>query len=162
MGLFYEMIKVIGIGNRLMKDDGIAIMVLENIRSQLESIGIEVIIGETDFEACFHQLNEDDFIIILDAVYKDLSVGQIHINDLQEAITIYGKPDVQHDASIFDLMKLYRKLLKGYLIGIEIDETGFGYGMSETMKKEFYSICLEVERIINKMIRCNLGERLSE
>lgn len=154
------MIKVIGIGNKLMKDDGIAIMVLENISRQFESMGIEVIIAETDFEACFHQLNEDDFIIIVDAVCKDLSAGKIHINNLQDAITIYGKPDVQHDASIFDLMRLYRKELKGYLIGIEIAEIGIGYGLSELLKKEFNRICLEVERIIDRMVECYLGERL--
>lgn len=156
------MIKVIAIGNRLMKDDGIAIMVLENIRRQLESMGIEVIIGETDFEACFHQLSEDDFIIIVDAVYKDLPAGRIHIDNLQNAVTNCGKPDVQHDASIFDLMRLYRKALKGYLIGIEIAEIGIGYGVSEPLKKEFSGICFKVERIINKMVKCNLRERFSE
>lgn len=145
------MIKVIGVGNRLMKDDGIAIMVLENIRSNIESIGIEVINGETDFETCFHQLNEDDFVFILDAIYKDLSVGKIHIYDLREAMSAYGKPSYQHDMSIFDLMSLYRKPLKGYLLGIEISEVGFGYGVSESLKKEFNSICIEVMRIIYKM-----------
>lgn len=161
MELYYEMIKVIGVGNRLMKDDGIAIMVLEDIRSQLESIGIEIIIVETDFEACFHQLNEDDFIIIVDAVYldsvyKDLSAGKIHINNLQDAINVNGKVDYQHDASIFDLMSLYRKPLKGYFIGIETAEIEFGYGVSETLKKEFISICLEVERVINKILKSDL------
>jgi hydrogenase maturation protease len=154
------MIKVIGIGNRLMMDDGIAIMVLEKISSQLESIGIEVVIAETDFEACFHKLNEDDFIIIVDAVYKDLSVGKIHINNLQDAITTCGKPDAQHDASLFDLMRLYRKELKGYFIGIEIAEIGIGYGVSELLEKEFNGICFEVERIINKIVGCDLGESL--
>lgn len=149
------MIKVIGIGNRLMKDDGIAIMVLENIRGQLETLGIEVVIVETDFEACFHQLDEDDFIIIVDAIFKDLSVGKIHIDNLQDAITVCGKSNVQHDASIFDLMRLYRKALKGYLLGIEIAEIGIGYGVSEPLEKEFNSICFEVETIIKNIVKCN-------
>ena len=66
MGCVYSMIKVIAIGNRIMIDDGIAIAVLENVRNKLESMGIEIIIGETDFQFCFHQLKEHDFVIILD------------------------------------------------------------------------------------------------
>ena len=37
MGCVYGMIKAIGIGNRLMMDDGIAIAVLENLKNNLES-----------------------------------------------------------------------------------------------------------------------------
>lgn len=145
-----------------MKDDGIAIMVLENLRSQLESMGIEVIIGETDFETCFHQLNEDDFIIIVDAVYKGLSVGKIHTDNLHNAITVSGRPNGQHDASILDLMSLYGKSLKGYLIGIEIAEIGIGNKLSEPLKKEFNGICFEIKRIIKKIVGCDLGEVLLE
>lgn len=142
------MIKVIGIGNRFMKDDGIAVAVLENIRNKLESMEIEVIIGETDFQYCFHLLKKDDFVIVLDASYSGAPVGSIHSYKLQEAVAEYGETDFQHDMNIFDLIRLYSKPLKGYFIGIEIAETGFGCELSEAMKKKFYDICLEVERII--------------
>lgn len=154
MGLFYGMIKVIGIGNRLMKDDGIAIAVLENIRDKLESLGIEVIIGETDFQFCFHDLNEHDFVIILDAAYSGAVAGSVHSYKLQEAVSTYGETNSQHDISFFDLMRLYTNPLKGYLIVIEIAETGFGCEISEALKRKFNSICLEVERTIYEKARC--------
>ncbi|WHH60791.1 hydrogenase maturation protease [Petroclostridium sp. X23] len=147
------MIKVIGIGNRLMMDDGIAIAVLENIRNKLKSMGIAVIIGETDFQFCFHQLKEDDFVIILDAAYSGAVAGNIHTYKLQEAVTAYGETNSQHDMSIFDLMRLHSKPLKGYLIGIEIAEAGFGCELSEALKKKFYEICLEVERNISEIVK---------
>lgn len=153
MGLFYGMIKVIGIGNRLMMDDGIAIEVLENIKNKLESMGIEVIIGETDFQFCFHLIREDDFVIILDASYSGSVPGNIHTYKLQDAITAFGVTNSQHDMSIFDLMKLYSKPLKGYLIGIEIAEAEFGCMLSEVLKEKFYSICVEVERIICEILK---------
>ena len=147
------MIKAIGIGNRLMMDDGIAIAVLENLKNNLESMGIEVIIGESDFQFCFHQLKEDDFVIILDAAYSGTVVGNIHTYKLQEAIASYGETNSQHDMSVFDLMRLYSKPLKGYLIGIEIAEAEFGYELSETLKGKFNDICLEIERIICEIVR---------
>jgi hydrogenase maturation protease len=142
------MIKAIGIGNRLMMDDGVAIAVLENLKSNLESMGIEVIIGETDFQFCFHQLNEDDFVIILDAAYSGAVTGSIHLCKLEEVIATYGKACFQHDMSVFDLMRLYPKFLKGYFVGIEIAEAGFGCELSESLKGKFNDICLAVERVI--------------
>lgn len=155
MRLYNGMIKIIGIGNRLMMDDGIAILVLENIRNRLESMGIEVIIGETDFQFCFHLLKENDFVIVLDAVYSGVSVGSIHLYKLQEAVTAYAYrgTDFQHDMNIFDLMRQYSKPLKGYLIGIEIAETGFKCELSEALKKKFHDICLEVEAIICEIVK---------
>lgn len=147
------MIKVIGIGNRFMMDDGIAIEVLENIKTRLESMGIEVIVGETDFQFCFHQLKGDDFVIILDAAYSGAVAGDIHTYNLQETITAYAETNFQHDMSIFALMKLYSKPLRGYLIAIEIAEIKFGCELSEALKEKFYGICLEVEKIIYKIVK---------
>lgn len=151
--LFNGMIKVIGIGNRFMMDDGIAIAVLECIKDKLESIGIEVIVGETDFQFCFHLLKEDDFVIVLDASYSGSVAGNIHTYKLQDAITAYGETNFQHDMSIFDLMRLYSKPLKGYLIGIEIAEAEFGCRLSEALKEKFNNICVEVERIICEIVK---------
>lgn len=147
------MIKAIGVGNRLMMDDGIAIAVLENIADKLKPMEIEVIIGETDLQFCFHQLKEDDFVIILDAVCLGSSAGNIHTYRLQEAAAAYGETNSQHDMSIFDLMRIYSKPLKGYLVGIEIAETGFGCELSEALKKKFDDICLEVEKIIREIVK---------
>lgn len=139
-----------------MMDDGIAIAVLENLKNNLESMKIEVIIGETDFLFCFNQLKEDDFVIILDAEYSGAVPGSIHSYKLEDAITAYGETNFQHDMSVFDLMRLYRKPLKGYLIGIEIGETGFGCELSEALKSKFNNICLEIEKIIYEKANCCL------
>jgi len=153
MGCVFGMIKAIAIGNRFMTDDGIAIAVLENLRDKLESAGIKVIMGETDFQFCFHMLNEDDFVIILDAVYSGAAAGDIQTYNLQDAITAYGGTDFQHDMNVFDLMRLYSKPLKGCLIGIEIAETQFGYELSDSLKGKFNDICFEVERIIYEIVK---------
>lgn len=146
------MIKVIGIGNRLMMDDGIAIAVLEILKNKLESMGIEVIIGETDFQFGYHQIQDDDFVIIIDAAYSGIEAGSIHSCKLQEVLDSFGKINLQHDMSVFDLIRLYSKPLKGCFIGIEIEKAAFGCELSEAIKDKFDDICLKVEKIICEMI----------
>lgn len=136
-----------------MRDDGIAITVLENIKNNLESMGIEIIIGETDFQFCFHQLKEDDMVIVLDAAYSGAAAGSVRSCELEEVITAYGETNSHHDVSVFDLMRLYSKPLKGYFIGIEAAEAGFGCELSEVLKGIFNEICLEVEQIIHEKVR---------
>lgn len=72
------MVKVLGIGNRLMMDDGIAIAVLENISDSLKAMGMEVIIGETDLQFSFHQIKPEDFVIVVDARYSERKAGSIY------------------------------------------------------------------------------------
>lgn len=149
----FDMIKAIGIGNRLMMDDGVAIAVLEHISEKLESMGIKVVIGETDFLFCFRQLEEEDFVIVLDAAYTGAAPGSIHICRLQEALAAYRESDSQHDMSLLEFMKLYAKSLQGCFIGIETAEVKFGYELSETIKSKFNSICLEIEMIMFEIVK---------
>lgn len=147
------MVKVLGIGNRLMMDDGIAIAVLEYIRDKLKTIGMEVIIGETDLQFCFHQLEIEDFVIILDSTYSKREAGSIYLCKLEKAITLYGHTNSQHDMSIFDLMRLYSKFIRGYFIGIEVEEIRVGFGLSETLSGLFNDICFEIERLIKEVVK---------
>lgn len=159
------MIKTIAIGNRLMKDDGIAIAVLESIRSKLEPMGIEVIIGETDFQFCYHLLQDDDFIVLLDAAYSGERPGSVHLSTLQEVLASYGKTSAQHDMSVFDLMRLYAKPFKGYLIHIEAAEVELGWEISETLKKKFHRICERMIQNISQEVNMHdtfLNERIYE
>ena len=150
---YYGMIKVIAIGNRMMQDDGAAVAVAEYLKNRLEAIGLEVIIAETDIQFFFHMLNEDDFIILLDAAFTGASPGSIHRYVLQEAADIYGEAGFPHDMTIFDLIKIYSKELKGYLITIEIAEAGFGCELSETLKGLFSSICCKVEETVCDILK---------
>ncbi|WP_418791862.1 hydrogenase maturation protease [Phosphitispora sp. TUW77] len=146
------MMKIVAIGNRLMKDDGIAIAVAENLKNKLEDLGFEVIIGETDFQLCFHLLNADDFVIILDAAFIDGNPGNVHVYKLQEASVKYGEPASEHEMSIFDMIKIFSKPLKGYFISIEAAETGFGFELSDELMSKFSDICLKIECIINRIM----------
>ncbi len=135
-----------------MMDDGIAIAVLEALKHKLESMSIEVIIGETDAQFVFYQLKEDDFVIILDATYSERIAGSVHSCTLQEVLASYGDAGYQHDTNLFNLLRLYSQPIKGLLIGIEIAEAKFGCELSDALMHKFNDICLEVEKIISNCL----------
>lgn len=146
------MVKVVAIGNRLMKDDGVAIEVAEILADRLSNMNIEIIISETDCQSCFYLLNQQDFVFILDAFYRGMEPGSIHIFKLEEVISQPSGSFMQHDMSIIELMKLYGSNFKGYIIGIEIAEVGFGDKISPVLKEKFKQICSDVEKIIKEII----------
>lgn len=146
------MIKLVAIGNRFMKDDGIAIKVAENLEQKLHNLNVEVIFGETDCQSCFYLLKQEDFVFIMDAYYEGAEPGSIHLFTIEEAMAKSSASLMQHDTSIIDLMKLYKSKWKGYFIGVEIAELGFGDELSSALQEKFQQICLEVESTTKKII----------
>lgn len=146
------MLKLVAIGNRFMKDDGIAIKIAEHLENKLSHLNIEVIIGETDCQNCFYLLNQGDFVLILDALCKGSEPGSVHLFKLEEVIPQSSGALMQHDMSIIELMKLYKSKFRGFIIGVEIAELGFGDELSPVLKEKFQQICFEVEKTIQKII----------
>jgi hydrogenase maturation protease len=149
------MIKLVAIGNRLMKDDGVAIEVAKILEDRLSDLNIEIIIAETDCHNCFYLLDQEDFVLILDALYKGTEPGSIHIFKLEDVISQPCASFMQHDMSVIELMKLYGSKFKGYIIGIEVAEVGFGDKLSPVLKEKFQQICSKIETTIKEIV---LGE----
>ncbi|MDD3225226.1 MAG: hydrogenase maturation protease [Clostridium sp.] len=136
-------IKVIAIGNTLMEDDGAAIIVVEKIQKVLLKNNIEVINAETDFEYCISLIEENDFIIFLDAAYYNKVPGELTVIPI-EKYNSKKKYYTQHSLSIIDLVKLYYKNVRGYIIGIEVAEVNFKLGLSRELKGKIDSISKNV------------------
>lgn len=145
-------IKVIAVGNTLMEDDGVAIVVLEKLKEKFIERNIEVIIGETDFQYCISSIQDGDFVFFIDAVYYGKKPGEITLIPL-EKYKHKKKYYTQHSYSIFDLIKLYFKSIKGYIIGIEIGEVSFNYGLSSTLENNIDIISENVLKEIDFKIK---------
>lgn len=145
-------IKVIAVGNTLMEDDGIAIVVLEKLKEKLIKRNVEVIIGETDFGYCISSIDDGDFVLFIDAVYCGKKPGEITVIPL-EKYKYKKKYYTQHSYSIFDLIKLYFKIINGYIIGIEIEEISFSYGLSSTLENNIDMISENVLKEIDSKIK---------
>lgn len=145
-------IKVIAVGNTLMEDDGIAIVVLEKLKEKFIERNIEVIIGETDFQYCISSIQDGNFIFFIDAVYYGKKPGEITVIPL-EKYQYKKKYYTQHSYSVVDLIKLYFKDVKGYIIGIEIGEISFSYGLSSTLENNIAIISENVLKEIDSRIK---------
>ena len=143
--------KLIAVGNRFMTDDGIAIAVTEHMRDSMEELGYDVTICETDFRSCFFSLKEDDFIIILDALYTNDTPGSIKIYELSDVLSAPSCGGTQHDMSLIDIMRLYNRDYKGYLIGIEVADVCYGEEISPVLSRKFSNICSAIEDLLSKI-----------
>lgn len=141
--------KIIAIGNKLMKDDGVALHTAEYLKNQLDNSEIEVIIGETDFQYCLKNINPGDYIIIIDATCFGVTAGTITAYPIElflkspKAHISYS----QHGFSLFNLLAFYNNI-KGIVLGIEGEKFEFGLDMSCNLKSTFDSVCKEIHQII--------------
>ncbi|MDK2828357.1 MAG: hydrogenase maturation protease [Clostridium butyricum] len=154
MGNKIPNIKVIAMGNVLMKDDGIGIEIAKKIEEKLLDKGIKVIYGETDVQYSISSVQEDDYIIILDAAYYGKAPGEITYLKLDTFISS-KKGCSQHGYSFLDLLKLYYPSVKGAIYGIEVKEVEFGFGLSAVLKEKLKTISKEVLDRIEKIYVSN-------
>ena len=139
---------VIGIGNLVMRDDGIGSRVVEVIADSLQEHDISSFVGETDFQCCFDEIKPDDLVIIIDAMAQSKEPGSLGVMLLSDVLKDRSKLRTQHEFSLFDLIELHAPRTPGYLIGIEASEIGFGFDLSAPLKERFKQICTDVLSIV--------------
>ncbi|MCJ7687731.1 MAG: hydrogenase maturation protease [Clostridiaceae bacterium] len=140
--------KVIALGNRLMMDDKIALLVSENLLKVFTDNNIEVIIGETDVDYCLSKLNCEDEFYIIDSTYFGDVAGTITTRPLSDIKKAYKYQKQAHSLNLLDLINIYDIDVKGYFIGIEIQSIKMHYGISVELQEIFQSICSEILKII--------------
>lgn len=140
--------KVIALGNRLMMDDGIAVVVLENIEKQLGNKGIEVIFGETDVDYCISKLNAEDEFYIIDATHYDSYPGKVIVTSLEDMKKQYISNNSIHSLGLIDLININKLDIKGYFIGIEISCIDINIGLSNSLEQRLEAICNKVLNFI--------------
>lgn len=141
-------IVVLGIGNILMQDDGIGVLIVNAIKHELQKSNIEAISGETDVQYCLDRINQNDFLIIIDAIQQQNRAGNIQLIGLNQAISNLTAFESQHQFSMFEALRIYYPHIQGYLIGIEAAQIGMGITLSKQLASYFTQISDEVLEII--------------
>lgn len=136
-------LKLIAMGNVLMKDDGIGIFIAKAMEEELKKKKIEVIYGETDFGFCISQIKEKDRVIILDAAAYGKDPGAITIIPLKEHSPNRNGYS-QHSYNLLDILKLFFPDLTGDILAIEVKEITFGFGLSVQLQRKKKDIIKEV------------------
>lgn len=140
---------IVGIGNRLMMDDGIGVYVVEELEKRNSNSDIRYIIGETDIYFCLYHIEKASYIIIIDAAFSGKDPGTISeitfeqiINNPMQIISI-------HDMHLLDEIRMRGNGIDGVFIGIEPQEVNCCPNLSTKLQEQFNKIVEEIERIIS-------------
>lgn len=133
--------KVIAIGNRIMMDDAIGIKIVESLEEDLKQLGFSIVIGETDIDYTLNEINEGDFIIIVDSSLIGEDPGTISVSSLKNIKEYNEKTYSLHQMSLVKVLS-GSELLKidGLLITIEASEINFGMELSKILKNKLETI----------------------
>ncbi len=147
------MIKVFGIGNILLCDDGIGVKVAKYLldNKHILNSNIEIIVGETDYMYCIDNIKKGDKVIIIDSTYFNIPPGMITKIPLEKCDEFVSGDVTSHDISLLRILRSEYREISGYLVGIEIDKIDYDINLSEKLNDKFYDICYSVAKKINKV-----------
>jgi hydrogenase maturation protease len=147
-----ENIIVLGIGNRLMMDDGIGIYLIEHLSKLNRTPHVSFLIGESDIDYCLDQIMKATFVLIVDAVLSGNKPGELTVYPLAN-LHEYQTFDISaHNFHLFQSFYQQKESIKGYLIGVEPYEIRFHIGLSKTLREQWKSILQEVSETIDRLI----------
>lgn len=140
------MIKVFGIGNLLLSDDGIGVRVVEELKDQLISLKdtIEVFVGETDYLYCLDKISDNDFVIIVDGTYFETNAGKITVLSFEDCDEFLQHSSTSHDENLLKVLRTEAPHINGVLIGIEIGKVSYSLELSPELQEKFSTICIYV------------------
>ncbi|WP_134704422.1 hydrogenase maturation protease [Ammoniphilus sp. YIM 78166] len=146
-------ILVLGLGNRLMMDDGVGVDIVEALMAEdpIDS-RVEYLVGETDLDYCLDAIENRKFVIIIDAVLTGLQPGEVSVLSLSEMAP--NKPGLSlHHLHFLYLLHTLDLQKKGVLVGIEPFNIDFYFGLSEAMKLRFECLLHEVRLIVSNQVK---------
>ena len=146
---------VLGIGNRLMMDDGIGIYLVEELMKEESIQNIQYIIGESDIDYCIQQIENATFVIIIDCAMTGRQPGDVTIHSLDNLLVSRILDFSVHNLHLFQVLYQLRNQIKGYLIGIEPYEIAFNIELSDVIENKRNEIEESVKGIIQQLIKGN-------
>jgi len=145
---------VIGLGNTLRRDDGIGIMILESLLNFYKKKSVDYLtFGSASFDL-LHRLKDYDKALLIDGVDAGLCAGELLISELKDIeykldnfVTSTHELNLK---SIFELSKNLSIKTKIYIAGIQVQDTSFGEGLSESLNKKLEEILQKIKTFIDE------------
>jgi hydrogenase maturation protease len=151
-------ILVLGIGNELLKDDGVGIALLNAVREQWgEDDRIEFLDGGTQGIALLGRLDGRKTILILDAVSNGSPPGTIHQLPLDDVLRLSeSQTKSAHEFGAAELLaatQLIGELTPDTtIIGIEPEELKTEIDLSEVVSEAMPEACSRIAAVLNRAI----------
>jgi len=150
-------VTILGIGNLLLKDDGIGIHLIDHLRElEYEDIyNVELIDGGTCILDLLDVFVNNERIIVLDSIKGGHAPGTIYKLTPEELGTYIKSTTSLHDVQILDIMRDAKYL--GFepevvVIGIEPEEITFDLELSPSIKKTIPQIINIIKEELNTKI----------
>lgn len=144
-------ILVLGIGSRLMMDDGVGVYVVETLAKQcVDDPWVAYEVGETDVEYCLDLMQRADYLIVIDATKLGKPPGEWSTFQLREHMS--RRPGIsQHNLHFLEVMQQMDRGKKGVIIGIEPFQVDFHWGLSKELSEHFDRIVREVKDTVERV-----------
>jgi hydrogenase maturation protease len=143
----------IGIGSRIMMDDGIGVYLAEDLKPLFCDAVIKFIIGETDIDYSLSEISETDCVIIADAFLSGKNPGDITVLPLRSPERNKENMGFSlHGMHFFDMIQYSECKPSVVLIGIEPYEINYGLGLSDELQICYLEILKSVYNYINQCI----------
>lgn len=152
-------IGIIGVGNPLRKDDGIGILLLDEIKKESDSLSrnVSFVDGGTGGMNLLHIFNRFDLVIILDAVNFHARPGETRffsVNEIQSQKQVSTVST--HNADLFQIIQIGQDLDECpshiFVFGIQPADVSFGEGLTEELQNTFEEIIISMKHHIFNII----------
>jgi hydrogenase maturation protease len=143
---------VLGIGNRLMEDDGIGNEIVEELRRRDVFPGLRLIAGETDTDYCLDEMEGADHVILTDAANMGTEPCSVTVLPLRDIIRELPSSSSAHHFDLLHGMKQRNYKGDGILLAVEACSIRYHLGMSPQMKAQFPRIVDEIEKYIENYL----------
>ncbi len=136
------MIVVVGVGNRLRRDDGIGVRIVEELKKEIKNPEIEFLLGETVPENLIKKINDlkPKKVFLIDAVDFSGELGNVMSIENQKG------SGFTHKLSYNLFSKLLNCELK--IIGIQPKNIDYGEELSNELEKKIDQIKKNITKII--------------
>lgn len=134
---------VLGMGNRLMGDDGIGNYVVEELKRQNAFPGLRMSAGETDVDYCMDELRDSCRVILIDAAHMGAAPCSVAVIPLGDVLRELPLSFSAHHLDLLQYLRQYHRE-EGILIAIEACSVEWRFGLSREMEKRFPGIVAEV------------------
>lgn len=143
---------VLGIGNRLMEDDGIGNEIVVELIRRKAFPGLRLFAGETDIDFCLDVLEGADQVILIDASNagkEPCSVTALPLKDILQGLSLLC---FSHHFDLLHGLKQRNYQGDGMLLAVEACSIQYHFGLSSQMEARFPRIVDEIYKHIENYI----------
>lgn len=153
-------ILAIGLGNKLLRDDGVGLHLVEQLKNRLPESAqyVEYVDGGTQGLALLGVIAQRKSLLILDAVSNKSKSGTVHKLTLQDVMNFKtNKAETAHESSATELLGAAMFVddipENVMVVGIEPEELITSLELSDSVVKSIPNALVIAEEIINKFIQ---------